>query len=241
MRQQGALVADDQDKNEKMPYNIIGEGQTDQADIDRAEMAEREAMSLEEWSKRNLPSEKITFRWRYDNKSIQLYERRLHSLAKFNVGPAIQAWARSRLEWMRDERLFEMPDGVLVFSIDPEGDIDIQMEPQQPAPVIVDADLVWKDGVLVGANIPGSIWVVRDGSISMAPGPIRHAADTLVRDLAQAFHLELSDEPIAEGDIDDAEVFFANDEFGVIPCTGHEGETVDKFVKSFDKLWTLKR
>ena len=78
------------DTEDKIPFNLVGaQDDADPANIAREELAEREAISLEEWSKRNLPDHKITFRWRYDNKKIQLYERRLHSLASFNVGPAI--------------------------------------------------------------------------------------------------------------------------------------------------------
>ena len=230
------------ENEEKMPYNEVGgPGHEDPADVDREELAKREAVSLEEWSKKNLPAHKITFRWRYANKSIQLYERRLRSLAKFNVGPAIQAWARSRLEWMRDERLFEMPNGVLVFSIDPEGDIDIQMEPRRSAPVFSVDELEWDEDVLSGATLAGSVWVVTGGQISIVNGPIRYAADTLVRDLAQAFGLKLSERTFSVHDLEDAELFLVNDEFGVLPCEDKSGAVTEKFVKSFDKLWTLKR
>lgn len=234
----------DAEAAENMPFNLVGAAAEDDdpANIAREEMAEREAASLEEWSKRNLPDHKIVFRWRYDNKCIQLYERRLHSLAKFNVGPAIQAWARSRLEWVRDERLFQKPDGVIVFSVDPEADIDIQLEDQREAPAFTIDDLQWTGDELAGTALAGSVWVVREGQAAIAPAPIRHAADTLVRDLAQAFGLEVvEDAHLTPVELEDAEVFLVSDEFGCVPCAGKGGEIADKMEQSFAKLWSLKK
>ena len=229
------------DTEDKIPFNLVGaQDDADPANIAREELAAREAISLEEWSKRNLPDHKITFRWRYDNKKIQLYERRLHSLASFNVGPAIQAWARSRMEWMRDEKLFELPDGVLVFSIDPEADIDIQLEPQREAPAFTIDDLEWVGDELDGSDLAGSVWVARGNELSIFPQPIRHAADTLVRDLAQAFGLRIVDAHLTPADLENAEIFHVSDEFGVIGCEGKGGPVTDKMVQSFDKLWSLK-
>lgn len=229
------------DTEDKIPFNMVGaQDDADPANIAREELAAREAISLEEWSKRNLPDHKITFRWRYDNKKIQLYERRLHSLASFNVGPAIQAWARSRMEWMRDEKLFELPDGVLVFSIDPEADIDIQLEPQREAPAFTIDDLEWVGDELDGSDLAGSVWVARGNELSIFPQPIRHAADTLVRDLAQAFGLRIVDAHLTPADLENAEIFHVSDEFGIIGCEGKGGPVTDKMVQSFDKLWSLK-
>lgn len=229
------------DTEDKIPFNMVGaQDDADPANIAREELAAREAISLEEWSKRNLPDHKITFRWRYDNKKIQLYERRLHSLASFNVGPAIQAWARSRMEWMRDEKLFELPDGVLVFSIDPEADIDIQLEPQREAPAFTIDDLEWVGDELDGSDLAGSVWVARGNELSIFPQPIRHAADTLVRDLAQAFGLRIVNAHLTPADLENAEIFHVSDEFGIIGCEGKGGPVTDKMVQSFDKLWSLK-
>ena len=229
------------DTEDKIPFNLVGaQDDADPANIAREELAEREAISLEEWSKRNLPDHKITFRWRYDNKKIQLYERRLHSLASFNVGPAIQAWARSRMEWMRDEKLFELPDGVLVFSIDPDADIDIQLEPQRETPTFTIDDLEWVGDELDGSDLAGSVWVARGNELSIFPQPIRHAADTLVRDLAQAFGLRIVDAHLTPADLENAEIFHLSDEFGIIGCEGKGGPVTDKMVQSFDKLWSLK-
>ena len=229
------------DTEDKIPFNMVGaQDDADPANIAREELAAREAISLEEWSKRNLPDHKITFRWRYDNKKIQLYERRLHSLASFNVGPAIQAWARSRMEWMRDEKLFELPDGVLVFSIDPEADIDIQLEPQREAPAFTIDDLEWVGDELDGSDLAGSVRVARGNELSIFPQPIRHAADTLVRDLAQAFGLRIVDAHLTPADLENAEIFHVSDEFGIIGCEGKGGPVTDKMVQSFDKLWSLK-
>ena len=100
-----------------IPYNKVGNEKPETI----ADVAESEGISEEEWRAQNLPASVLEFRWRYTNKTIHLYERRLRSLAAFNVGPAVQAWVRSRLEWVRDNKLYEMPDGVIVLTVDPEG------------------------------------------------------------------------------------------------------------------------
>ena len=141
---------------------------------------------------------------------------------------------------MRDEKLFELPDGVLVFSIDPDADIDIQLEPQREAPTFTIDDLEWVGDELDGSDLAGSVWVARGGELSIFPQPIRHAADTLVRDLAQAFGLQIVDAHLTPADLESAEIFHVSDEFGIIGCEGKGGPVTDKMVQSFDKLWSLK-
>lgn len=206
-----------------MPRNLVGNGN---AGNKLEEAAKEEGISEEEWRAQNLPATKLVFRWRYTNKTIHLYERRLRSLAAFNVGPAVQAWVRSRLEWVRDNKFYEMPSGVIVLSIDPEGDVDIQQDELGDTPVFTSND-----------SAPGTLWIARDGVI-YTDAPALHAADTLVRDLCKTLGYELAEEPI---DVDEAEVFAVSDEFGIIACQGKEGPVVQKLTECFEKLWTLDR
>lgn len=202
-----------------MPFNSVGTAKPQGA----AELAEREGISEEEWRAQNLPATKLEFRWRYTNKAIHLYERRLRSLAAFNVGPAVQAWVRSRLEWVRDNRFYEMPDGVIVLTIDPEGEVDIQQEPLRATPSF--------------ANAPGTLWTAKDSCVH-AEQDISHAADTLVRDLCKTLGFEFGEASL-EGE--DAEQFRVSDEFGVIAHEAQNGPITQKLVECFDKLWTLDR
>ena len=136
-----------------IPYNKVGNAKPESM----ADIAENEGISEEEWRAQNLPASKLEFRWRYTNKTIHLYERRLRSLGSFNVGPAVQAWVRSRLEWVRDNKLYEMPDGVIVLTIDPEGMVDTQLEELHPAPQFTRA-------MLDADEVPGTLWVAKDSS-----------------------------------------------------------------------------
>ncbi len=207
-----------------MPRNLVGGGNVDGNRLEEA--AKEEGISEEEWRAQNLPATKLVFRWRYTNKTIHLYERRLRSLAAFNVGPAVQAWVRSRLEWVRDNKFYEMPSGVIVLSIDPEGDVDIQQEACGDAPAFEPGD-----------DAPGTLWFAKD-DVVYAAAPILHAADTLVRDLCKTLGYEITEESI---NAEDAEVFAVSDEFGIIACQGKEGAVVQKLTDCFEKLWTLDR
>lgn len=207
-----------------IPYNKVGSD----APQTTADIAEREGISEEEWRARNLPSEKLEFRWRYTNKTIHLYERRLRSLGAFNIGPAVQAWIRSRLEWMRDNKLYEVPDGVLVLTIDPEGDVDVQMEALSEVPEIGSAE---------AAGTAGTLWVARGGKLHPAEPP-RQAADTFARDLVTTLGYEIVDEPLDE---QGAELFAVSDEFGIVPVGGTQGPVTEKLAECFEKLWTLKK
>ena len=205
-----------------MPFNKVGSANPQGA----AGLAEQEGVSEEEWRAQNLPATKLEFRWRYTNKTIHLYERRLRSLAAFNVGPAVQAWVRSRLEWVRDNRFYEMPDGVIVLSIDPEGEVDIQQEPLQKTPAFTDS-----------GDMPGTLWVAKDGCV-YSEQSIRHAADTLVRDLCKTLGFEQSETRLEGKDI---ERFIVSDEFGIIAHETQNGPITQKLSECFDKLWTLDR
>ena len=81
----------------------------------------------------------------------------------------MQAWVRSRLEWVRDNKLYEMPDGVIVLTIDPEGMVDTQLEELHPAPQFTRA-------MLDADEVPGTLWVAKDGQLLVGQTP-RHAAD----------------------------------------------------------------
>ena len=209
-----------------IPYNKVGSSKPETV----ADVAESEGISEEEWRAQNLPASKLEFRWRYTNKTIHLYERRLRSLSAFNVGPAVQAWVRSRLEWVRDNKFYELPDGLVVLTIDPEGMVDIQQEELPQAPVLTRA-------MLDAGELPGTLWAARNGQLFVEQEP-RHAADTLVRDLAKTLGYEVV---VGELSLDDGEVFVVSDEFGILPLEETQGQVTNKLIECFDKLWTLKR
>lgn len=217
---------------DKMPFNIVGE--------DIEEKAEHEAELEAEWRARNLPTEKLVFRWRYASRKIQLYERRLRSLAHFNVGPAVQAWVRSRLEWMQDNRLYEQPDGVLELTIDPEGDVAMSMHPVTEAPAFSPDQLVWDGDELAGCALPGTVWVVDDAQAHALPADIRHAADTFTRDLVTTLGRKMDDGPVTRDAVEPAEVFLITDEHGIVPCAGKGGAMTDKLTACFSKLWAAR-
>lgn len=217
---------------EKMPFNEVGTTPVS---------AEREEREEAEWREKNLPRETLVFRWRYVDATIQLYERRLRSLASFNVGPAVQAWVRSRLEWMQDNKLSERPEGVLELTITPEGDVGMSMQEIAEPPAISSESLSWDgEGRLSGCSIEGSVWGVRPEGVRVWPGELRRAADTFARDLLSTLGYTLLPEPLSEDALDGGELFLVSDEFGVIPCEGREGPVGEKLASCFRKLWTPK-
>ena len=224
-------MADDMTED-KMPFNIVGE------DIEKK--AEEQAELEAEWREKNLPAEKLLFHWRYASRKIQLYERRLRSLAAFNVGPAVQAGVRSRLEWMQDNRLYEQPDGVLELSIDPEGDVAMRMLPVTPAPAFDEGSLSWEGDELAGCALEGTLWVLREQRAHVVPADIRHAADTFTRDLVTTLGATMDETPVTRGMLDGAEIFVISDEHGIVPCEGHDGTMTGKLSSCFDKLWSAR-
>lgn len=212
--------------DETMPFNKIG---TDEP-ATLADLAESEGISEAEWRARNLPAFELEFRWRYANKKIPLYERRLRSLREFNIGPAVQAWVRSRLEWVVDNKLYEMPDGVISLSIDPEGVVDIKQEERAEAPVFMHEQLEADEA-------PGTLWFARNGIVHCTEEP-REAADTFVRDLVKTlgYELEIGRPETLEG----TEIFAISDEFGIVVCEGTAGDVTNKLAECFEKLWSQK-
>lgn len=210
-----------------IPYNKVGNSKPETV----ADVAESEGISEEEWRAQNLPSSKLEFRWRYTNKTIHLYERRLRSLAAFNVGPAVQAWVRSRLEWVRDNKLYEMPDGVIVLTVDPEGMVDVRLEELSPTPQFTCA-------MLDAGDVPGTLWFAK-GDELYTEASSNHAADTFVRDLAKTLGYTLTQDELEFGE--SAEVFAVSDEFGIVPVEGTTGPVVTKLSECFDKLWSLNK
>lgn len=210
-----------------IPYNKVGNSKPETV----ADVAESEGISEEEWRAQNLPSSKLEFRWRYTNKTIHLYERRLRSLAAFNVGPAVQAWIRSRLEWVRDNKLYEMPDGVIVLTVDPEGMVDVRLEELRSTPQFTRA-------MLDAGDVPGTLWVAK-GDELYTEASSNHAADTFVRDLAKTLGYTLTQDELEFGK--SAEVFAVSDEFGIVPVEGTTGPVVTKLSECFDKLWSLNK
>lgn len=209
-----------------MPLNPVG---SDSAEPDGGGVDEAA------WRAQNLPATKLEFRWRYASGQIQLYERRLRSLSSFHVGPAVQAWVRSRLEWMQDNRLRQQPEGVLVLTIDPEGDVGMSMESLVAAPVLDEAAFL-QDGAFRG-DADFTLWAVAGGE-ACASQPLAHAVDTFTRDLLGAFGVQLRESCWDGGVPQGAELFATCDEFGVISCQGRVGAVVAKLEAAFEKLWS---
>lgn len=208
---------------EAIPFNKIGSDKPETL----ADLAEREGITEAQWRAQNLPASLLEFRWRYGNRKIFLLERRLRSLREFNVGPAVQAWVRSRLEWVADNRFYDMPDGVIVLTIDPEGAVEIQQDKLEAPSAFDDAS------VEAGARL-GTRWYAKDGTVYCETEP-KLAADTFVRDLVTTLGYDL-EQGVPES-LDGAEIFAISDEFGIVPCEGTQGQLTQKLVECFDKLW----
>ena len=159
---------------------------------------------------------------------------------------------RSRLEWMVDERLSERPDGVLVLTITPEGDVGMALRDVAEAPVLREESLTWDaDGRLVGCDVAGSVWQVVDGEARMRDaGGLempRAAADTFARDVLRTMGIEAREGGVSRGDAGggaggaagagDGELFVISDEHGVTGCEGASGPAAEKLELCFERLW----
>lgn len=222
-----------------IPRNLI-------AGIDSADSRPtRDDAALEaEWLSKNVPSERLELHWRYASSSIQLFERHLRSLPLYGVGPALCSYLRTRLEWFSDNKLCQQPTGILVVSVESNGDVDVELNelPSAYSPTL--DDLVWDNGRLLGADRKGALFV-RSGSVVSVYGgfPLRDACETfafdLVKTLAHSFGYEVDENfSLAKSDLSDAEIFFVSDEDGLAVFDGHGGELSEKLTSCFDKLWS---
>ncbi len=87
-------------------------------------------LSEEQWRAHNMPASRLVVRWGYRNGQVQLLNRRMRNLAERNVGPAMCAWIRERVDWEAANRLRERPDGAIVVDVDPagEGSVDVRVD-----------------------------------------------------------------------------------------------------------------
>lgn len=206
---------------------------------------ERDDAALEaRWLAENLPAEPLQLRWRYNNRTIQLYERHLRSFVNYRIGPALRSYLRTRLEWVNDNKLWEKPSGVIVVDVDPGGDVDVTLADAEPAPTLTVVDLRFEDGALAGASVPGSLWVrpLGTGAVHCVPGldKLKGASETLVRDLTTTLGYELAEGTVSKAEVEaeGTETLLVNDEFGILVIEGHEGSFTAKMQSCFEKLWS---
>ena len=210
--------------SEQMPHNMI-EGAERPVRDDAAKEAE--------WLAANVPAGGLELHWRYASRNIQLFERHLRSLANYGVGPALRSYLRTRLEWLKDEKLFERPEGIVVVTVAPNGEVDAYLDDATPVPALSLGDL---------AAFDGTVWTLSEGVLCCTPAhdEMRGACETFARDLAKTLATSLGYEYVGtplEGEVPaEAEVFAINDEFGLIPVA-NAAELTAKMVECFDKLW----
>ena len=220
---------------DQMPRNMIqGAGQHEQ--IDEAELERR-------WIAENVPAERLELHWRYESGAVQLYDRRLRSLASYGVGPALRSYLRTRLEWFCDNKLYEQPRGIVIVTVETNGDVDMKLGQPVELHVLDESNLVWDGDTLKGASIPGAL-LVRQGDELMVVSQdgLRDACESFAADLAgtlaKSMGYSVVDRPVTKADLPGAEVFFVNDEQGEQVLQGHDGPLATKLVECFEKLWS---
>ncbi len=225
----------DSDKTDEIPRNLIGSAHPHEH-VDEAELEKR-------WLAENVPSERLELHWRYESGSVQLYDRRLRSLAAYGVGPALRSYLRTRLEWFCDNKLYSQPSGTVVVIVETNGDVDMKLaQSAEPRPLGED-NLVWDGDVLKGADVPGALFVRKgDELMVVAPDGLRDACESFAADLAatlaKSLGYALVERPVCREDIPGAEIFFVNDELGECVLDGHDGPFASKLVACFEKLWS---
>lgn len=220
---------------DEMPRNLIqGAGQPEH--IDEAELERR-------WLAENVPSERLELHWRYESGAVQLYERRLRSLAAYGVGPALRSYLRTRLEWFCDNKLYAQPRGIVVVTVETNGDVDMKLAEPVAAPKLDESDLVWEDGKLKGADIDGCLFVrTGDELVILTADSLRDACESFAADLAKTLSKTIGytvvERPVTKEELPSCEIFFVNEEVGEAAFEGHEGPFVKKLLECFGKLWS---
>lgn len=220
---------------DEMPRNLIqGAGQPEQ--LDEAELEKR-------WLTENVPSERLELHWRYESGSVQLYDRRLRSLAAYGVGPALRSYLRTRLEWFCDNKLFAQPRGIVVVTVETNGDVDMKLGEPVAATKLGEGNLVWEDGTLKGADIDGALFVrVGDEVMILSAGNLRDACESFAADLigvlSKSMGYTVVERPVTKDELPSCELLFVNEELGEIAVDGHDGPFVQKLVECFGKLWS---
>lgn len=220
---------------EEMPRNLIhSAGEPQHIDEEQLE---------KEWLASNVPAERLELHWRYESGAVQLYDRRLRSLAAYGVGPALRSYLRTRLEWFCDNKLYAQPRGIVVVIVETNGDVDMKLGDPVAAPALGESNLVFESGQLVGANVPGALFARKGDKLHIvASDGLRDACESFAADLAKTLAKSLGyvvvDEPFAEDDLQGAELLLVNEEFGEVVVEGHDGPFTSRLVECFDKLWS---
>lgn len=204
----------------------------------------RDDAALEaEWLANNVPAERLELHWRYESGAVQLYERRLRSLAAYGVGPALRSYLRTRLEWFCDNRLYAQPKGIVVVTVETNGDVDMRLGEPAERPVLSEADLLWRGDELEGARLEGTLFARCGERLAvLGPEPLRDACECFAADLSQtlahSLGYQLSQQPVTRADLPSCELMLVNEELGELAFQGCEGPYVSKMQACFDKLWS---
>ncbi len=222
--------------SEEMPRNMIAGAQE--------EAPTRDDAAIEaEWLANNVPHERLELHWRYANGSVQLYERRLRSLPAHGVGPALCSYLRTRLEWLCDNKLRAQPNGMAVVTVETNGDVDIQLADAVALPQLGEANLIWDDDTLTGADVSGALFVrTSDELVIVSEEPLRDACETFAQDLsvtlAKSLGYSIAERDVQRNELASAEIALVNDELGLVVLDGHAGAYTQKLTACFDKLWS---
>lgn len=220
---------------EEMPRNLIHTaGEPQHIDEEQLE---------KEWLANNVPAERLELHWRYESGAVQLYDRRLRSLAAYGVGPALRSYLRARLEWFCDNKLYAQPRGIVVVIVETNGDVDMKLGEPVAAPALSEENLVFENDQLAGANVPGALFARKGDKLHIVAGDgLRDACESFAADLAKTLAKSLGyavvEGPFAKGDLEGAELLLVNEEFGEAVVEGHSGPFTDKLLECFDKLWS---
>ena len=220
---------------EEMPRNLIhAAGEPQQIDEEQLE---------KEWLANNVPNTRLELHWRYESGAVQLYDRRLRSLAAYGVGPALRSYLRTRLEWFCDNKLYAQPRGIVVVIVETNGDVDMKLGESVAVPALGEGDLVFEGGCLTGANVPGAVFARKgDKLYIVASDGLRDACESFAADLAKTLAKSLGytvvDEPFSKDEFVGAELLLVNEEFGEAVVEGHNGPFTDKLLECFGKLWS---
>ena len=169
-----------------------------------------------------------------------MMNRHITALVERGAGASLRAWVTSRVEQLLSgEYPLAHPNGVIVTTIDPAGEVDITIEPLGEGPTASDtALLIDAAGALVDAA-GASVWARLGDTILTPPMPpaTPRGSRSLVLDLAKTMRYNVAEHAITPAEVDRAdELFLVSDVFGVIAVDNRAGEFAQKIATGLTKL-----
>ena len=179
----------------------------------------------------------IDLRWRLSGGKLPMRERHLRSLLSLGIDGPMQAWVRTRIEYVLENHAAEHPDGAMHLVIAPDGKVTFSVEPLRELPQVGAGDVDVAAGTVAGIS-DATVWLAGEKRLVAAvQNGLVSAIDTTLRDLAATLGYTVEERAVASDDAQGLELFVTTDEHGVVTVEGCSGEQASKFAELLGRLW----